>query len=87
MFDNKFRDNSVGIAMNYGMDGRGSNLDKDIFFSTVSTLVPGSNGYRGLIACESSGRSMKLTTHLHLVTTSRPHDLHAPIGLHGIVLN
>jgi hypothetical protein len=30
MFHNKFLDNSVGIAKNYGMDGWGSNLHRDI---------------------------------------------------------
>jgi hypothetical protein len=48
-YNNKFQDNSVGTATNYGVDGPASNFDRDIFFSAVSRRAPGSSGYRGLI--------------------------------------
>jgi hypothetical protein len=44
-----------------------------------------SNGYRGRFPREQSGRSVKLTTHLHLVPRSRMVAvyLHSPVCLHG----
>jgi hypothetical protein len=48
-----------------------------------------SNGYWGLFTQGSSGQGNQLTTHLHLVSSSRMMELYlcSPIRLHGVVLN
>jgi hypothetical protein len=46
------------------------------------------NGYRGLFILGKGGRDAKLTTHFHLVTSSRMVKLylHFPICLHGVTI-
>jgi hypothetical protein len=85
----------VGIAMGYGLDGPGSIRGSARFFSSQrrcrlwgppSLLT---NVYQGFFSREQSGRSVKLTVHLHLLPKSREVELylHASTCLHGIVLN
>jgi hypothetical protein len=69
------RDSSVGIETDYGLDFWGSIPGRGkIFFFTPQrpdrlwgppSLL--SNGYRGIFPRGLCGRSVKLTTHLHLV--------------------
>jgi hypothetical protein len=65
----------IDIRKAYGMDGPGSIPGTARFF--FSPQHPDrhnilANGYRGLFPQEYSGRSVKLTTHLRLITTSSP---------------
>jgi hypothetical protein len=96
-FNTGSRDNSVGIAMGYRMDGRGSIPDtgKTLFSSPQRpdrlwgppSLL--SNGYRRFFPVGQSGRGVNLTAHLHLVPRSKlvGLHLHSPIRLNGLVLN
>jgi len=45
------------------------------------------NGYQGLFPWELSGRGVKLTTHLHLVTNTWSYISTPPIRLHGVELS
>jgi hypothetical protein len=75
------RDSTVGILTGYGLDDRGVGVRvpiKSRIFSSSRRpdrpLGPPSllsNGYRGLFSRRLSGGSMKLTTHLQLVSRSR----------------
>jgi hypothetical protein len=87
---------SVGIATGYGLDGAGSIPGGSKIFP--SAQLPGqnwdplsllSNEHRGLFPRGYSGRGVKLTTHIHLVPSSRKVELylHSLLRLHGIVLN
>jgi hypothetical protein len=91
-YDYVSRDSSVGIATAYGLDCRGSIPDrsKRIFsFPQLPDQLWGPSEYRGVFLRRSSGRVVKLTTHLHLVPRSRMMELYinSPIRLHGIMLN
>jgi hypothetical protein len=91
------RDSSVGIATRYGLDGRDSVPGRGRrSFSTPQRPDPLwgppsllSNGHRRLFPRRKSGRGVKLTTRLHLVSRSRMTELylHSPTRLHGMVLN
>jgi hypothetical protein len=81
------RDSSVGIAMGYGLDGRGSIPSRRKRF--LPTQRPErlwgppsflSNGYRGLFPREQSVWHVKLNTHLQLMPRSKMVDLylHSP---------
>jgi hypothetical protein len=72
------KDSSIGIATDYGLDGRGSIHSKKIIFlfSTAFYRLWGppsllSNRYQDLFPMGQSGRGMKLTTHHHLLQRSR----------------
>jgi hypothetical protein len=81
---------------NYRLDGPGlipgtarfffSQQRPDRFWGPLSLLA---NGFRELFPWRYRCRSVKLTTHLHLVPTSRMVELylHSPIRLHDIVFN
>jgi len=67
------RDNAVGIATSYGLDGPGIGFRwggeifparPDLPWDPPSFLY---NGYRVSFPVVKSGRSVTLTTHLHLV--------------------
>jgi hypothetical protein len=88
------RDNSVGVATGYGLDGPGSIPSRvKIYFSPQHpdrlwdppSLL--SNGYGGLLSRRYSGQDMNLTTHFHVVPRSRMVEiyLHSLIRLHGVV--
>jgi hypothetical protein len=84
----------VGIVMGYGLGGRGSIPGRDNrFFSTPQHPAPApsllSNGYRRLYPWGVKRPGVELTTHLHLVPSSRIVELylHSPIRLDGTVLN
>jgi hypothetical protein len=86
------RDSSVGIAMAYGLDGRGSIPSRARFFSAPQRLGPTQAPIQwvpGALPRGWSGRGVKLTSHVHLVPRSRMVELclHSPICFHGIVLN
>jgi hypothetical protein len=84
---------SVGIATDYVLDYRGSIPGGGWeFFSATPcperlwgppTLL--SNEYQGLLPCWSSGRGVKLTTHLHLVPRSRMRGAIPPL-LHYVFM-
>jgi hypothetical protein len=95
------RDSSVGIALGYGLDDGGSKVRfpaggweffsspprPERFWGSPSLL---SNGYQGLFPWGPSGRGVKLTTHLHLVTKSKNEWSYTSIPLirlHGVVLS
>jgi hypothetical protein len=76
------RDSSVGIALGYGLDDRGSRVRSPAGAGNFSLHHrvqngPGgpssllSNGYQGLFPWGQNGREVKPTTHLHLVPRSR----------------
>jgi hypothetical protein len=75
-FLQKSRDSSVGIALGYGLDDRGSRVRFPAFSSPPrperlwgpSSLL--SNGYQGLFLGEKRP-GVKLTTHLHLVPRTK----------------
>jgi hypothetical protein len=98
-FHFKFRNNltsllynpKVGIAGRPGFDSRQGTI---FIFSTASkqTLGPIQSHIQWVRWAHPqgySGRSVKLTTHLHLVPRSRMVELylHSYVRLHGIVLN
>jgi hypothetical protein len=87
------RDGSVGIMMDYGLDGQGSIPGGgEKFLSTaqrqgrlwgpLSLLF---NGYLGKFSWGERGRIVKLTIHLHRVPMELLPPL--PIRLHGMVIN
>jgi hypothetical protein len=88
------RDSSIGIAMGYGLDRRGSIPDSGKrFFSTPQhpgwLWGPPSLLYNGYWHSfpRSKGRDVKLTTQLDLEPGSRMVELyfHSPIHLNGVV--
>jgi hypothetical protein len=92
------QNSSVGTALSYGLDDRGSiPCGFSEFFSSPprperlwgppSLLA---NGYQGLFPWGYSSRGVKLTTHLHLVPRSKnewSYTSTPPILLHGVVLS
>jgi hypothetical protein len=96
----KSRDSSVGIALGYGLDDRGSKVrfpaGAGIFFhhrvQNCSGFLPTSYpmGTRGSFPGSKEARGVKLTTHLHLVPRSKNEWSYTsipPIRLHGMVLS
>jgi hypothetical protein len=91
------QDSSVAIATGYNLEVQGSMPGKGKkFFSTLQhpdrlcgPLTFLSKGYWGLFPKGETGRSVKLTTHLHLVPRSRLVELyfHSPIRLHGVAFS
>jgi hypothetical protein len=89
-------DSLVRIATGYGLDGRGSIPGKGKRFISCPQCPDRlcrpprhlSYGYCRLFPLGSSGRGVKLTTHLHLAPRSRmvKLHLHSSIRLHGVVL-
>jgi hypothetical protein len=78
------RDRSVGTAMDYGLNSRGSIPGRDIFFSTefrpgLGPILPPIEWVSEAFA--PSGVGVKLSTHVHLVPSSELY-LHSPICLH-----
>jgi hypothetical protein len=83
------RNNAVGIATGYGLDGRGfkvrvpavatflsSPRRTDRFWGPPSVL---SNGYRGIFPGGYNDRGVEVTSHLQLVTRSRIHGSIHPL--------
>jgi hypothetical protein len=95
------RDNSVGIALGYGLDDRGSRVRFPAGagnFSLHHRVQNGSEdhpasypmGTRGSSPEGKVGRVVKLTTHLILVPRSKnawSYTSIPPIRLHGVVLS
>jgi hypothetical protein len=90
------RDSSVVIETGYGLDGQGSILGKGKKFSLLHTVEAGSGAPPSLLPIGAGAyspglksRSVKLTTHSHIVQRLRMVELylHSPICIHGVVLN
>jgi hypothetical protein len=90
----RIRDSSVGIALGYGLDDRGSrvrfpagagnfSLHHRVQNGTGAHPASYPMGTRGSFPGGKSSRGVKLTTHLHLVPKSK----NPPIRLHGVVLS
>jgi hypothetical protein len=86
--DGKGRDSSVGIAMGYGLDGRGR------IFSLVHSIHTGSGVHLssytvGTLNPGKSSRGVKLFIHLHLMSSLKMVELYlySPIRLYGVVFN
>jgi hypothetical protein len=93
-------DNSVGIALGYGLDDRSPWVRFPAGTGTFSLHRRVQNGSgahaasypmstRGSFPCEQSGRSVEMTTHLYLVPRSENEwsYISSPsIGLRGMVL-
>jgi hypothetical protein len=81
------RDSSVGIALGYGPDDRGSSVRFPAGAGNFSLhhRVQNDSGAHpafytmGTRGWEQSGRGVKLTTHLHLVPKSRMHGAILPL--------
>jgi hypothetical protein len=78
------RDSAVGIATYYALDGRGSIPNRGKKFSPLHSLQTDSGTHTGPILVQwiprvliagVNSRSVKLTTHLHLVPRSRMVEL------------
>jgi hypothetical protein len=70
----KYRDSSVGIALGYGLDDRGPRVrfpEGAGSFSLHHRVQNGSGAHPTSYTMGSSGRDVKLTTHLHLVPRSK----------------
>jgi hypothetical protein len=91
------RDNSVGIAKDYGLVRRDSIPSRGKRFSLLHSVQTGCGAHRPSYPLSTGGsfprgraaRDMKLTTHLQLTPRSgmvEPY-LHSLIDLHGVGLN
>jgi hypothetical protein len=97
--NNMSRESAVGIGTDYWLDDRGVGVRVLVGSRIFTSLCrrdrlcgpPNllSNGYRGFLPRGLSGRGVKLTTHLQLVSRSRKYgSIHPlPTRLHGVVLN
>jgi hypothetical protein len=102
MIPNKSRDSSVGIALRYGLDDRGSRVRFPAWTGNFSLHFRVQNGFGAYPAsyprgtrvsfrgAKRPGRGVKLITHLHLVPRSKnewSYTSTPPIRLHGVVLS
>jgi hypothetical protein len=91
------RNSSVGIATDYGLDGRGSIPGRGKRFLPIPQRPDQlwgppslfSNGYRRLLTWGQSDHGVKFTIHISLVPKSRMVELslYSPTRLYGVMLN
>jgi hypothetical protein len=89
----KSHDSSVGTALGYGLDDRGSRVRFQAGagnFSLHHRVQNGSGAHPVFYPMGTSGRGVKLIIHLHLVPRSKndwSYTFTPPIRLHGVVLS